>query len=340
MVLVLLAVLQADLMNNAAVPSWFPIFGRFAKPAVNFAKKYRDATDFPLQVVDMMAPKKGVKRNSAKLVNRLLYESWLKFRLWRGKRALMKNMILPFDDQFAVEQAINDTAFEQLMSEVLNDTSMGTTAVFAEAGVGKSVAATLSVLKMEASQSKLTVVLRGLFRQNLQKFFRIQDIGDVEDVARCCFGLLKEHGIRLQIVFDNAFDYGLGGAIAGADTTGLWPQSGGVQTQRPFDFGHHLIVVTQSKERADEVDKLNGDRTKSSKTITRQNGRGLSVVGRFCPSIPERHSHDWISAAKRLICWWRYVSVSPQKCPEPEPGTLGSWEQICNPVVVTILRYI
>ena len=127
----------------------------------------------------------------------------------------MKNMILPFDDQFAVEQAINDTAFEQLMSEVLNDTSMGTTAVFAEAGIGKSVAATLSVLKMEASQSKLTVVLRGLFRQNLQKFFRIQDIGDVEDVARCCFGLLKEHGIRLQIVFDNAFDYGLGGAIAG-----------------------------------------------------------------------------------------------------------------------------
>ena len=191
MVLVLLAVLQADLMNNAAVPSWFPII---AKPAMDLVQKYRDAADFPLQMVDKMAPQKGVKRHSAKLLNRLLYGSWLKFRQWRGKRAQMKNMILPFNDRFAVEQAINDTVFEELMLEVLNDNSMGTTAVFAEAGVGKSVAATLSVLKMEASQSKLTVLLQGQFSQNLKKFFRIQDIGDVEDVAGCFFGLLEDHG--------------------------------------------------------------------------------------------------------------------------------------------------
>ena len=91
----------------------------------------------------------------------------------------MKNMILPFDDQFEVSKAINDTVFEELMLEVLNDNSMGTTAVFAEAGVGKSVAATLSVLKTEASQSKLTVLLQGEFCQNLKNFFRLHDIGDV-----------------------------------------------------------------------------------------------------------------------------------------------------------------
>ena len=174
MVLVQLAVLQADLMNIAAVPSWFPIFGRAlgaAKPPIDFVQKYRDAADFPLQVVDKMAPQKGVKRHSAKLLNRLLYGSWLKFRQRRGKRAQMKNMILPFDDQFEVSKAINDTVFEELMLEVLNDNSMGTTAVFAEAGVGKSVAATLSVLKTEASQSKLTVLLQGEFCQNLKFFF-------------------------------------------------------------------------------------------------------------------------------------------------------------------------
>jgi len=45
------------------MPSWFPMFGRFlgaAKPALKFAEKYQDATDWdPLQVFDMMGSKKG-----------------------------------------------------------------------------------------------------------------------------------------------------------------------------------------------------------------------------------------------------------------------------------------
>ena len=299
MVLVLLAVLQADLMNNAAVPSWFPIFGRAlgaAKPAIDFVQKYRDAADFPLQVVDKMAPQKGVKRHSAKLLNRLLYGSWLKFRQRRGKRAQMKNMILPFDDQFEVSKAINDTVFEELMLEVLNDNSMGTTAVFAEAGVGKSVAATLSVLKMEASQSKLTVLLQGEFCQNLKKFFRLHDIGDVEDVARCFFGLLKKHGIRLQIVFDNAFDDGLQRPLLAL-------------TRLAFEFGHHLIVVTQSKERADEVDKLNGDRTKIAK---QQQGR-MAEDFRWSEDLARQYLNATVmteyqqqngSSADGVMCRW------------------------------------
>ena len=254
MLSVLLAVLQGDLMYNAAVPSWLPIFGRLwgaAKPTFKLAEKYKDATDFPLQVVDMMAPKKGIKRHSAKLVNHLLYGSWIKFRRWRGKRALMKNMVLPFDDQFSmpIDHALNDTPFEQLMSEVLNDTSMGTTAVFAEAGIGKSIATTISVLKMEASQSKLTVLLRGEFKENLQNFFRLEAIGDIENVARCVFRLLNKHGICLQMVFDNAFDEGL--------------EKGLLQLSRlAFEFHHHVIVIMQSKEMAIEVDKLNGARTR------------------------------------------------------------------------------
>ena len=48
MLSVLLAVLQGDLMYNAAVPSCLPIFGRLwgaAKPTFKLAEKYKDATD-------------------------------------------------------------------------------------------------------------------------------------------------------------------------------------------------------------------------------------------------------------------------------------------------------
>ena len=79
--------------------------------------------------------------------------------------------------------------------------------MFAEAGVGKSIAKTISVLKMEAAQSKLTVLLRGDFKENLQNFLRLEAIGDIENVARCVFSLLNKHGIFLQMVFDKGFHH-------------------------------------------------------------------------------------------------------------------------------------
>ena len=98
------------------MPSWFPMFGRFlgaAKPALKFAEKIpRWKTRLPSSGVWHDGLQKG---------------SWLKFRRWRGKRALIKNMI--FTLRWSVcsvdfSQALNDTVFEQLMSEVLNDTSV------------------------------------------------------------------------------------------------------------------------------------------------------------------------------------------------------------------------
>ena len=154
--------------------------------------------------------------------------------------------------QCPIDQALNDTAFEKLMSEVLNKSFIGTTAVFAEPDVGKSIATTLAVLKMEATQSKLTVVLQGGFKWNLKRFFRLEDEGDVEAVARCVFRLLENHGICLQLVFDNAFDAGL--------ETGLLALG-----RLAFERGHNVIVIMRSKEMAIEVANLNGARTRMAR---------------------------------------------------------------------------
>ena len=271
------------------VPDLWSFFGA-AKPtgSQTLAEKYQDATDFPLQLVDMMGPGKrkgfnGFKRHSAKLVNRLLYGSSLKFRRWRGKRVLTKNVILPlydFDDQFAVsiDQALNDTAFEKLMSEVLNEFSIGTTAAFAEPDVGKSIATTLAVLKMEATQSKLTVMLRGGFKRNLKRFFRLEDVGDVEDVARCVFWLLKNHGICLQLVFDNAFDAGL--------EKGLIIALG----RLALEHGHNLIVIVRSKEMAIEVANLNGDRTR----IARQQQGSIAEEYRWSEHLARQYLNSTV----------------------------------------------
>ena len=54
----------------------------------------------------------------------------------------MKNMILPLTQELDDPQ--NDTLFQWLMLDVFEDNSDGTSAVFAEPGIGKSVAALLA----------------------------------------------------------------------------------------------------------------------------------------------------------------------------------------------------
>ena len=59
---------------------------------------------------------------------------------------------------------INGAQFEKLMCEVLKDSNtVGATAVYAEPGVGKSVAAMLAVLQANTNESCMTVILQGEF---------------------------------------------------------------------------------------------------------------------------------------------------------------------------------
>ena len=261
MVLVLLVVLQGGLLDGQlAVPPLVArvfqfiggrIAGRLGQKTKGIVATYLDATDFRLQRVEEMAPRKGVRRHTKKLLNCVLYGNWWNQLL--ARRVPLKNVVLPFDDAFQVAEAINGTQFEKFMCEVLKDSNtVGTTAVYAEPGVGKSIAALLAVLQTNTSETCMTVILRGEFSSNLQKFFRLQDALDAADVARSFFSRLQKQGIRLQIVLDNTFD------------SGLQPNGDRLMelTRAAHELGHHLIVITQSRERAQEVSDLNGARTR------------------------------------------------------------------------------
>ena len=109
------------------------------------------------------------------------------------------------------ERLIEGTDFEKLMITVLNDNRTGgLSAVHAEPGVGKSVAAAMA-LRNYTQKSAVTVLLQGKFQKNLRDFFRIEDADDAARVALELFRTLKQRGIRLQMVFDNTFDTGLRG---------------------------------------------------------------------------------------------------------------------------------
>ena len=150
------------------------------------------------------------------------------------------------------EQLIEGTDFEKLMITVLkNNRTGGLSAVHAEPGVGKSVA-TAMALPNCTQKSAVTVLLQRDFQKNLKGFFRVADVADAVDVASEQFRILKQRGIRLQMVFDNTFDTGVGN-----DPSLLMGL-----TRHAFSFGHHLIVITQSEEAAREAGTLNGARTR------------------------------------------------------------------------------
>ncbi|CAK9035783.1 unnamed protein product [Durusdinium trenchii] len=150
------------------------------------------------------------------------------------------------------EQTVEGTGFQRLMITVLNDNRTGgLSAVHAEPGVGKSVAAALA-LRNCTQKSAVTVFLQRDFQKNLKDFFRVEDVADAVDVAGELFRILKQHGIRLQMVFDNTFDIGLGGQETDLLTL----------TRAAHEYDHHLIAVTQSEEAANKVAYLNGARTR------------------------------------------------------------------------------
>ena len=106
-----------------------------------------------------------------------------------------------------------------------------------------------------AKKSAVSVLLQGEFTYSLEEFFRTPAKWAAQ-VAFKLFRRLSQRGIRLQMVLDNTFDQGLHGQ-KGWSVTVLMEL-----TRFAHEFDHHLIVITQSEEAANEVDDLNGERTR------------------------------------------------------------------------------
>jgi len=149
---------------------------------------------------------------------------------------------------------VKTTQLQLLMLAVLNDNrTAGLSAVHAEPGTGKTIA-TLCALHIaeELKWPGARVLLHGDFHQNLQDFFDVPDTLSAVFVAEHMFPQLKAKGIRLHMVFDNTFNRG----IAGEETFLM------ALVRAAFNNGHHIIVITDSKELAKEVAGLDGARTR------------------------------------------------------------------------------
>ena len=266
--LVLLSFSWQSKQNAGAValPDWIirtcqavPVAGKLVPPAQGLVARYREATDFPLQNVAVMSPQKSVRKHAEKLTNCLLWGNWF----WRclQRRRPLKNIIVPFEPQY-LDDPTNGTLFEKLLLDILEERNVGTSAVFAEPGIGKSVAAVLAVLKAEVNQSHMTVLIRGEFSQNLRKIFRTTDAAVALEVARPFFTRMAQHGICLTFIIDNAFDNGIEKTMTSAVME---------LTRFAFDSGHHLIIIAQTEEGAAEIGDLNGARTRIA---PQQTGKG------------------------------------------------------------------
>ena len=149
---------------------------------------------------------------------------------------------------------VNGTEFQHLVTSVLSDaTSTGVSAIHAEPGTGKSVAVALAMLTWaKHNPNCITVLIRGNLKL-LKDFFRVADEAYVTAVVENLFPILSDEGVRLQLVLDNIFDKELG--ERGEMLMSL--------ARAAFEYGQ-VVVVTQSREVAEEVGSLNGARTRMS----------------------------------------------------------------------------
>ncbi|CAJ1420802.1 unnamed protein product [Effrenium voratum] len=122
----------------------------------------------------------------------------------------------------------------------------------------RSVATALA-LRNCTQKSAVTVLLQGKFAGILEEFFRVSSADQAPRVAMELFRIMNQHGIRLQIVFDNTFDTGLMGEDPLLGQIPLLMDL----TRHAFQYRHHLIVTTQSEEAAREAATLNGERTRA-----------------------------------------------------------------------------
>ena len=172
--------------------------------------------------------------------------------------------IIPDVQQRVPDSPVEGTAFQELMKSVLNDQSpTGLSVAHAESGAGKSVAAALALMQYTPTSQTVTVLLKGMFSESLQRFLRIARVGLAERVTRGLFTALQSKKIRLQILLDNTFD---GGVEAKSEVGQMLLQL----ARDAYETGHHVIVITQSKEAARQLADLNGERTRE---VQQEDGR-------------------------------------------------------------------
>ena len=168
-------------------------------------------------------------------------------RSHKGQNIIVTSISLPLIP-------VNGTDFQHLVSNVLSDvTSTGVSSIYAEPGVGKSVAVVLAMLGWaEGNPNSITVLIQENLKL-LNDFFRVNDEAYIPAVAANLFRILSDAGVRLQLVLDNVFDDQLG-----EDGKMLMSLA-----RAAFKYGQ-VVVVTQSREVAEEVGSLNGARTRVS----------------------------------------------------------------------------
>ena len=149
---------------------------------------------------------------------------------------------------------VNGTEFQHLVSNVLSDVTLtGVSSIHAESGTGKSVAVVLAMLTWAKHNPKCITVLVRESLDNLKDFFNVNEMRFLPAVAQNLFEILSDEGVRLQLVLDNIFDKELG-----EDGQML------ISLARAAFLHGQVVVVTQSREVAEEVGSLNGARTRVS----------------------------------------------------------------------------
>ena len=88
-------------------------------------------------------------------------------------------------------KVVDDTPLQKLMIQVLAVNRSACTALHAEPGVGKSIAA-LRALPAGTVPKNYTVLLDGGFRQEMMRFFRVSSFDLVLPVARVAYPVLKQ----------------------------------------------------------------------------------------------------------------------------------------------------
>ena len=151
-------------------------------------------------------------------------------------------------------EPVRRTYLEQLMVAVLRDKSPDMSAIYAEAGTGKSVAVWLAATEVARTQtSDFYVVLQNSLDESLKGFLRLSEVSSAADIATVFFIALREKNVRLHLVFDNVLDSGVGDYEEKDILKAL--------ARGASECGHQVVFTTQNKEAAESVAALNGETT-------------------------------------------------------------------------------
>ena len=126
-------------------------------------------------------------------------------------------------------------------------------AIYAEAGTGKSVATLLAATEVANRRTDFFVVLQDDLSVALRLFFRISEVRSAASIAKSFFIGLEQKSITLRLVFDNVLD---GGVSSDAERDILTALARGAS-----EHGHQVLFTMKDEKAAASIAGLNGDTT-------------------------------------------------------------------------------